>query len=88
MLRDDFEATIGLEIHVQLATESKIFCGAPAAFTDTPNMHVDPVSVGLPGTLPVLNQEAVTLAVKVGLALGCHIDPTSRFDRKHYFYPD
>ncbi len=83
-----WEPVIGLEIHVQLATESKIFCGAPTAFGEPPNTQVDPVSLGMPGVLPVLNREVVELALRVGLALGCSIDRRSRFARKHYFYPD
>jgi len=84
----DWEAVIGLEIHAQLATDSKIFCGAPTSFGDDPNVNIDPVTLGLPGTLPVLNRRAVELAIRLGLAVGCEIDRASRFARKHYFYPD
>ena len=88
MGHEAWEAVIGLEIHAQLATESKIFCAAPANFGDEPNTNIDPVTLGLPGTLPVLNRRVVELAVRLGLALGCEIHPASRFARKHYFYPD
>jgi aspartyl-tRNA(Asn)/glutamyl-tRNA(Gln) amidotransferase subunit B len=81
---------IGLEIHVQLGTRSRLFSGCPRA-TDTraePNALTDPVTLGLPGTLPALNREAVTLALRLGLAFGCEVSRRSEFDRKHYFYPD
>ncbi len=83
-----WEAVIGLEIHVQLATESKLFTAASTQYGAGPNTHVDPVTLGMPGVLPVLNREAVELAMRLGLALGCEIDRKSRFARKHYFYPD
>ncbi|MFT7583415.1 MAG: aspartyl-tRNA(Asn)/glutamyl-tRNA(Gln) amidotransferase subunit B [Myxococcota bacterium] len=83
-----WEPVIGLEIHAQLSTRTKIFCGVPAAFGDAPNTNIDPVTLGMPGVLPVMNRQAVKLAVKLGLALGSTIDRQSRFDRKHYFYPD
>ncbi|MGM0574820.1 MAG: Asp-tRNA(Asn)/Glu-tRNA(Gln) amidotransferase subunit GatB [Myxococcota bacterium] len=88
MAREDWEAVIGLEIHVQLATESKIFSWAPAGAGEEPNTQVEPVCLGMPGMLPVLNRHAVELALKVGLALGCDVARRSRFARKHYFYPD
>ncbi len=84
----EWEAVIGLEVHVQLATASKLFCGAPVGDATGPNQNVDPVTLGMPGVLPVLNREAVELAIRVGLALGCDIAEHSRFARKHYFYPD
>ena len=84
----DFEAVIGLEIHAQLLTASKIFCGCSAAFGGDPNSHVCPVCLGLPGALPVLNRTAVDYAIRAGLALGSAIHATSIFARKNYFYPD
>lgn len=83
-----FEATIGLEIHVQLNTESKIFSSDSNAETDEPNTHVSAISLGHPGTLPVLNEAAVEKAVLMGLACGCDITRHNYFDRKSYFYPD
>ncbi len=83
-----FEAVIGLEIHAQLNTKSKLFCMASTDFGDEPNQNVSPVSLGLPGALPVLNKEAVNLAIMAGLALNCDIQETSVFARKNYFYPD
>ncbi|KAG2492249.1 hypothetical protein HYH03_009491 [Edaphochlamys debaryana] len=84
----DFEAVIGIECHVQLLTATKAFCACPNQFGAEPNTHVCPVCLGHPGTLPVPNAEAVTLAVRAGLALGCDIARASKFDRKQYFYPD
>ena len=83
-----YEAVIGLEVHVQLATQTKIFSISSAAFGAEPNAHTDPVCIGLPGALPVLNRAAVESAVRLGLAVGSHIRPRCRFARKHYFYPD
>ena len=83
-----FEPVIGLEIHAQLLTASKIFCGCSATFGAPPNTHVCPVCLGLPGALPVLNRAAVDAAIKAGLALNCRIHETSIFARKNYFYPD
>ena len=83
-----WEPVIGLEIHVQLATDSKLFSCAANDFGAPPNTQVDPVSLGMPGALPVLNRSVVELALRLGLALGCRINRRSRFARKHYFYPD
>jgi aspartyl-tRNA(Asn)/glutamyl-tRNA(Gln) amidotransferase subunit B len=83
-----YEAVVGLEVHVQLATATKIFCGCPTGFGAPPNTNVCAVCLGLPGALPVLNRAAVELAIKSALALNCHIRPHSRFARKNYFYPD
>jgi aspartyl-tRNA(Asn)/glutamyl-tRNA(Gln) amidotransferase subunit B len=86
--KTQYEAVIGLETHCQLSTETKIFCSSSTEFGADPNTHVDPVCLGLPGTLPVLNQKVLEYAVKAGLALNCTIAPYSKFDRKQYFYPD
>ena len=85
----NFEAVIGLETHVQLSTESKMFSRSSAAYQrQEPNTVVDPTSMALPGTLPVVNKRAVDSAIKIGLALNCHIAQTTKFDRKQYMYPD
>ena len=84
----DFEAVIGLEVHAQLLTRSKIFCACSTRFGDAANANTCPVCLGLPGALPVLNREAVTMAIKAALALGCRINRRSIFARKNYFYPD
>ena len=83
----EWETVVGLEVHAELATETKLFSASPNQFGGEPNTHIDPVSLGLPGSLPVLNQKAVELAIRVGLALNCRIQP-SVFARKNYFYPD
>lgn len=83
-----YEAVIGLEVHAQLLTESKIFCGCSTQFGAEPNTQVCPVCLGMPGVLPVLNKKAVEYTIKTGLALNCRIAPYSRFARKNYFYPD
>jgi len=82
-----WELVVGLEVHVELATRTKLFSGSPNRFGDDPNMNIDPVTLGLPGALPVLNEHAVELAMRVGLALNCRIEPCT-FHRKNYFYPD
>ena len=86
----EFEPVIGLEVHVELATESKMFCGCPVvdSVEAEPNTAVCPVCAGMPGALPVANERAVEFAMRVGLALGCKIEPVSIFARKNYFYPD
>jgi len=83
-----YEPVIGLEVHVQLLTKTKIFCGCSTRFGDPPNSNVCPVCLGLPGTLPVLNKRAVEMAMRAALALNCTVQERSRFARKNYFYPD
>jgi aspartyl-tRNA(Asn)/glutamyl-tRNA(Gln) amidotransferase subunit B len=84
----NYLATIGLEVHVQLKTRSKMFCASPVEFGGEPNTHTCPICLGLPGALPVMNHEALRLTVLTGLMLGCDIAPICKFDRKNYFYPD
>jgi len=84
----ELEAVIGLEIHVQLATRTKMFCGCELSFGDAPNVHTCPICLAHPGVLPVPNEEAIRYALKIGLALDCEIAPRSIFHRKNYFYPD
>jgi len=84
----EYETVIGLEVHLQLSTNSKIFCGASAEFGGDPNQYIDPLTFGLPGALPVLNKKVVEYAMMMGLALNCQIRRLNRFARKHYFYPD
>lgn len=84
----EFEAVIGLEVHVELKTKTKIFCGCSTQFGGEANTHVCPICLGLPGVLPVLNKKVLEYAIKAGLALNCQIAEFSKFDRKNYFYPD
>src|SRR6202790_4554209 len=84
-----YETVIGLEVHVQLAVQSKMFCGCSAEYSHTPpNTHVCPVCMGMPGVLPVINERAVEYTIMTGLALNCTIPVHSKFDRKNYPYPD
>ena len=83
-----YETVIGLEVHVELATRTKIFCGCSTAFGGAPNTHTCPVCTGMPGSLPVLNKKVVEFALKAGLATNCSINQYCKFDRKNYFYPD
>ena len=83
-----YETVIGLEVHIELATKTKIFCGCSTAFGGAPNTHTCPVCTGMPGSLPVLNKQVVEYAMAVGLALNCDINQYCKFDRKNYFYPD
>ena len=85
---EQFETIIGLEVHVELATESKVFCGCSTKFGSKPNTNICPVCAGMPGTLPVLNKKVVEYALTAGIALGCEINKVIYFDRKNYFYPD
>src|SRR6266581_3739974 len=86
--RERYEPVIGLEVHAQLRTQSKIFCGCSTRFGDPPNTNVCEVCLGLPGTLPVLNRRALEMAIRAALALHCTVQERSRFARKNYFYPD
>ena len=83
----EWEMVVGLEVHVELATQTKLFSASPNRFGDEPNTNIDPVTLGLPGALPVLNRQAVELAMRLGLALNCTVQK-STFARKNYFYPD
>ena len=84
----NYRVAIGLEVHVQLKTRSKMFCACPVEFGAAPNAHTCPICLGMPGALPVINREALRMTVLTGLMLGCDIAPISKFDRKNYFYPD
>ena len=84
----NWEAVIGLEVHVQLRTRTKMFCGCVNQYGGAMNSQVCPVCLGLPGSLPVPNEEAIRRTIVTGLMLGCRIAPVARFDRKNYFYPD
>ena len=88
MSREDYEVVIGLEVHAELSTKTKIFCSCPTTFGGSPNTQVCPICMAMPGTLPVLNESVVEYAVKAGLATNCEISRDSKNDRKNYFYPD
>ena len=88
MAKEDFEVIIGLEVHAELSTKTKIFCSCPTEFGAAPNTHTCPICMAMPGTLPVLNEKVVEYAVKAGLATNCEISRNSKNDRKNYFYPD
>jgi aspartyl-tRNA(Asn)/glutamyl-tRNA(Gln) amidotransferase subunit B len=88
LVRNQYESIIGLEVHCQLSTTTKIFCGCSTQFGAVPNTNVCPICWGMPGVLPVMNQSVLEFAIKTGLALNCQIAPHSKFDRKQYFYPD
>ena len=88
MSREDYEVVIGLEVHAELSTKTKIFCSCPTSFGASPNTHTCPICMAMPGTLPVLNEKVVEYAVKAGLATNCEIARDSKKDRKNYFYPD
>ena len=88
MSRSDYEVVIGLEVHAELSTKTKIFCSCPTEFGGEPNTHCCPICMAMPGTLPVLNEKVVEYAVKAGLATNCEISRDSKNDRKNYFYPD
>ena len=88
MVKDGYEVIIGLEVHAELSTKTKIFCSCPTTFGAEPNTHTCPICMGMPGTLPVLNEKVVEYAVKAGLATNCEIEKNSKNDRKNYFYPD
>lgn len=83
-----WETVMGLEVHVELATKSKIFCSCTTEFGGEPNTHCCPICTGMPGTLPVVNKQVVNFAMKAGIALNCDITRYNKFDRKNYFYPD
>src|SRR5512134_3566739 len=83
-----YEAVIGLEVHAQMRTDTKIFCGCSTRFGSEPNTQTCPVCIGMPGVLPVLNRKALEAAIRTGLATNCRIASYSRFARKNYFYPD
>ena len=84
----EYEPVIGLEIHAQLKTESKIFCGCSTKFGGSPNTHTCPICLGMPGVLPVLNRKVVEYTLRMALATHCSIAPLGQFARKNYFYPD
>src|SRR3954452_8277151 len=88
MKNNKYEVVIGLEVHAQLLTRSKLFCGDSASFGAAPNTHISPITLAHPGTLPRMNKKAIEFAIKLGLALHCEIEQQNYFARKNYFYPD
>ncbi len=88
MSYSDYEVVIGLEVHSELKTKSKIYCSCTTEFGGEPNTHCCPICMGMPGTLPVLNEKVVEFAIRAGLATNCNIQRHSKQDRKNYFYPD
>ena len=88
MSREDYELVVGVEVHAELSTKTKIFCSCPTTFGAAPNTQTCPICMAMPGTLPVLNEKVVEYAVKAGLATNCTISQDSKNDRKNYFYPD
>ena len=88
MAREDYEVVMGLEVHAELSTKTKIFCSCPTEFGAAPNTQVCPICMAMPGTLPVLNERVIEYAVKAGLATNCEIERNSKNDRKNYYYPD
>lgn len=88
MPKEDYEIVIGLEVHSELSTKTKIFCSCSAEFGGDPNTHCCPVCMAMPGTLPVLNEKVLEYAIKAGIAMNCEIANHSKNDRKNYFYPD
>ena len=88
MAREDYEVVMGLEVHAELSTKTKIFCSCPTTFGASPNTQVCPICMAMPGTLPKLNEKVVEYAVRAGLATNCEISKDSKMDRKNYFYPD
>src|ERR1700742_2408404 len=87
-VQDQYEVVVGLEVHAQLLTQTKLFCGDSAAFGGEPNTHISPITLGLPGSLPKLNKKAVEYAIRMGLACDSTIQRNNYFARKNYFYPD
>ena len=87
-MENGFETVVGLEVHAQLLTLSKLFCGDSAAFGNEPNTNVSPITLGHPGTLPLLNKKAVEYAIRLGIACNCEVTESNYFARKNYFYPD
>ena len=84
----DWKLTVGLEVHIQLSTNSKMFCKCPSIYGASPNSFICPVCLGLPGALPVINQEAINMAIKLGHAFNFSINQNTEFSRKNYYYPD